>query len=108
MQWLASLGLILAAHAAAVHPAVAADRHQCATTRAAIQSAPAEPGGIDACDVDGGGSDDQLDSPVVLAGHTTRPPSIHARGPREIVCRSETLQTLVRFGPRPPPFSCSR
>ena len=108
MQWLASLGLILAAHVAALHPAVVGDRHHCTETRAAIQTAPSDSGGIDACDTDGGASDDQLDSPAVPAGHAPRPPSIRARVPREIVSRSESLQRLVRFGPRPPPRSTPR
>src|SRR5262245_52881608 len=108
MQWLAWLGLILAAQVAATHPAAAADRRDGPDHRAAIRHAPAQDEGIAACDFDSADRDDHMDGPAVAPGVAPRPFSVRGRAPRQTVHRPDSSATLVRFGPRPPPFSYSR
>lgn len=108
MQWLAWLGLILAAQIAGTVPAAAGDRHDCAGTRAGIRHAPAQDEGIAACDLDSADRDDHMDGPAVAPVVTPRPSSMRSGAPRRTAHRSYSSGSVVRFGPRPPPFSYSR
>ena len=106
-SWLVWLGLMLAAHVAAAHPAVAAVRDDGSHGRAAIHRCPTPDDGVAACDLDSGDRDDQPHTPAVPAVFTPTLPSCRGLAPREIVRRSDSPDVFFQLGPRPPPSTRS-